>query len=136
MTTKFGWLDTNLFVHPLFANDPHRPRCHAILQGLQDGDAEGWLDPTVVHELTFVLGRQRQFADRRDVHQYVQGIVLAPGVHAEDKPGLLEALDHWERQNVGFVDAWLGVLARRRGMPICSVNRADFPGLPNTFPPT
>ena len=32
-----GYLDTNLFVHALYPNDPHYPRCRALLAALVEG---------------------------------------------------------------------------------------------------
>jgi hypothetical protein len=32
-----GYLDTNLFVHALYPNDPHYPRCRALLAALAAG---------------------------------------------------------------------------------------------------
>ncbi len=34
--TMLGYLDTNLFVHALYPNDPHYPRCRALLAALAD----------------------------------------------------------------------------------------------------
>jgi predicted nucleic acid-binding protein len=129
-----GWLDTNLFVHSLFPRDPNGPSCRTILDRLERGDAEGWIAPVVVHELTYVLRRIPTFPNRAAIHDYIRQILLFDAIHAEDKEALLEALGRWQRLNVGFVDAWLAVLAHRRGMPVCSANRADFAGVPNTYP--
>jgi len=133
VSQQVRWLDSNLFVHTLFRNDANYARCRAIQQSLQDGDAEGWIDPVVVHELTYVLSRQRQFRTRVAVQEYVRDILLVESIHAEDKDGLLQAITRWARQNVGFVDAWLAVLAQRRGLPVCSVNAVDFAGVPNSY---
>jgi predicted nucleic-acid-binding protein len=127
-----GLLDTNVVVRSLFPTDPHCPRCLAILAALEQGEAEAWIDVTVVHELTYVLGRLPTFS-RADVHTYVRGVLLAEGVHADEKAALIEALDRWAIGSTGFVDAWLAVLARRHGLPVCSINAGDFPDVPNTF---
>ena len=134
MIEQLGWLDTNLFVHILFAGDPHRERCQALLYALREGRAEGWIDPVVVHELTYVLSRQRQFANRGSISRYVLGILRVDHIHADDKAGLVEAVELWAQGRIGFADAWLTMRARRRRMPICTVNAGDFPLTLNSYP--
>jgi predicted nucleic acid-binding protein len=133
VTGDLGYLDTNLFVHALYPNDPHYPRCHAILAALADDHASGWLDAIVVYELTFILARRRRFPDRQAIARYVRGIIDAPGVMAADKQALLMALDRWMTQGVGFADAWLYARSVTDGTSICSVNSRDFGGVLNTY---
>jgi predicted nucleic acid-binding protein len=127
-----GYLDTNLFVHALYPNDPHYPRCRALLAGLAAGTATGWLDVVVVYELTFILARRRRFPDRPAIERYLRGILAAPGVQADDRATVLAALSRWATHGVSFADAWLLTRAQATGQPICSVNDRDF-GVPNTF---
>lgn len=133
MPEQLGWLDTNLFVHSLHTNDPHRARCTELLQALQSGDAEGWIDSVVVHELTYVLSRQSQFPNRHAVLRYIRRILLASGVRTDDAEGLLDAVTLWAARGISFADAWLTIRAARRGLPVCSVNVRDFPATPNTY---
>lgn len=114
-------------------SDPYRAQGLAILEALEDGVSEGWIEPLVVHELTYVLSRLPAFRDRAAVHRYLQTILLKEGVQAADKSALLAALTRWRTEGSGFVDSWLAVLAWRRGLPVCSVHAQDFPDLPNTF---
>ncbi len=136
MSQQLGWLDTNLFVHALYPNDPQCARCRVLLAALQHGRAEGWLDPLVVHELSYVLTRQERFQTRENVHDYIRGILLTESIHAQDKEGLMEAVARWATRGGGFTDAWLAVLARHHRLPVCSANAADFSDTPNTFPST
>jgi predicted nucleic acid-binding protein len=133
MSEQLGWLDTNLFVYVLFPNDPHHSRCAALMRALQDGRTEGWIDTVVVHELTYVLSRTGLFPTRQAVHAYIRSILLTDTIHADDKDGLVDAVSRWATLGVGFADAWLAVLARRRQIPVCSVNEDDFPDTPNVF---
>jgi predicted nucleic acid-binding protein len=128
-----GWIDTDIIVRALFPGDPHHPRCVALLQAMERDAAEGWIEPTVVHEMTYVLGRLPTFSTRAAVHAYVRSILLLPGLRADDKTDLIEAVDHWAAGSAGFVDAWLATLASRRNLPVCSINARDFPDTPNSF---
>jgi predicted nucleic acid-binding protein len=129
VSQELGWLDANLFIVPLFENDPARPRCLAILRALRDGAATGWIDVIVVHELTYALRRTgfREFQSRHGILAYIRDFLALDTIWAEDKVGLLEALGRWAEQGVGFADARLAVLAQQRDLPVCSVNVADFP---------
>jgi predicted nucleic acid-binding protein len=133
VSEQLGWLDTNVFVHSLYPGDPHCDRCRQILRKIRDGIAEAWIDPLVIHELTYVFLRRRLVASREDIYDYLFNQLTWDGLHAVDKPGLLETLARWSRQNVSFVDAWLAVQAQRRGLPVCSVNERDFSGVDNTY---
>lgn len=128
---QLGWLDANVFVHPLFDNDPHKARCEKILQSLLDGSAEGWVDPVTVHELTYALPRAlpQAFATRRDVADYLIGFLVLDTVLCDDKDALLDALQLWVEHSARFGDCRLLALARSRGMAICTVNARDFPGV-------
>jgi len=133
MTTQLGFLDTNLFVHSLYSNDRHYARCRQIIATLEDGSAQGWLDVTIVYELTFILARGRRFTDRMAIAHYVQSIISLAGVDVENEDFLLAALDRWARRGVGFADAWLFVQAMATGRPVCTVKMRDFGGASNTF---
>jgi predicted nucleic acid-binding protein len=134
MARQLGLLDTNIFVHSLFTRDPHAPRCQALLDAIERGEAEGWLDVGVVHELTYALRRAPGFTDRATIRAYIDRILAMPQILADDKDALISAIERWASEGVGFIDAWLATLADRRGLPICSVNRQDFPAsLDNTY---
>jgi predicted nucleic acid-binding protein len=133
MTHQLGWLDTNLFVAVLFPRDRNYPRCAALFAELERGEAEGWIDPTVVHELTYVLMRTGRFPGREAIHDYVRSVLLLTGVRAHEKEALLDAIARWQIHGVGFVDAWLAVRARRDHLPVCSVNTRDFTDMVNSF---
>jgi predicted nucleic acid-binding protein len=130
---QLGWLDTNIFLHSLLPNDPHYPRCRALVRALQEGRAEGWIDVTVVHELTCTLQRLPGYRDRTRIRAYIERILGIAQIRADDKTALRETLLLWEQRG-GFVDIWLATLAGRRNLPVCSVNERDFPAdLDNTF---
>ena len=133
MPVSLGWLDTNIFVHAITRGDAHAPRCRDLLTALQDGRADGWLDATVVHELSYVLGRRRAFPTRAALAFYLRTILSYPGVRAMDKTLLLATVGRWAAGTMGFVDALLAELTARDGLPVCSVNARDFPATPNSY---
>lgn len=132
---QFGWLDANLFIHALFENDPHMPRCREILGALEEGTGEGWIDPVTVHELTYALPRARPdtFRSRMDTFDYLVRFLVLETVQAVGKEVLIAALRRWADSGVRFGDARLAVLAEHGGRTVCTVNRRDFEGIANTF---
>lgn len=132
---QFGWLDATIFVHALFVNDPHRPRCIQILKALETGEGEAWIDDIVVHELTHVLPRAlpKKFQDRRAVADFLLSILALSALYAADKDLLIASVQRWSTTGVGFADARLITLAERDDLPICTVNKRDFPDVRNTF---
>lgn len=134
MAEVLGWLDTNVFVHAIIPGHRENARALQIIDALNDGRAEGWLTPVVLHELAYVLGRFPAYRSRTVTGAYLQDIVNAPGVLAEDKPNLLATVGRWMTSaSLGFVDAYLAELAARDGLPVCSANARDFPATPNSF---
>jgi predicted nucleic acid-binding protein len=133
MSDKFGYLDTNIFVHALFPRDAQHARCRTILAALEQGTGEGILDPLVIHELTYLLLRLPHFLDRAAVEVYLRDLLRMTGVQASQRSLLLAALSRWASRGGGFVDAWLATLALTDGQPVCSANVRDFPDVDNTF---
>jgi predicted nucleic acid-binding protein len=134
MTVQLGWIDTNIFIHLLFTRDREYKRCRAISDALERGEAEGWLDITVIHELTYYLSRHRNFPDRTAICDYIRTFLEMDAIRANDKAALRDVLLHWQTQRVGFIDAWLAIRATRQGMPVCSANESDYPAtLDNSF---
>lgn len=136
---QLGWLDANVLIHPLFENDPESPACRQILQDLEEGRAEAWIDVLTVHEVSYTLLRvlATRFPSPREVVEYLASILLLDAVRCPDKEVLLAALQRWAERGPkfgGFADAWLAVRAQRSGLPVCSVNGRDFPDVVNTYP--
>jgi predicted nucleic acid-binding protein len=133
MPIELGWLDTNIFVHALMLGDTHQARCRDVLQALQDGRAEGWIAPSVVHELSYVLTRLPTFKTRSAIAIYLSTLLSYPGVAATDKTLLITTVGRWAAGRLSFIDALLTELAQRDGRPVCTVNARDFPTTPNSY---
>lgn len=134
--TQFGWLDANIFIHPLFENDVQGPRCRAVLDSLLRGTGEGWVDCVTLHELTYALPRAlpKMFGRREDLCDYLMGYLTCETVLCEDKGTLIETLRLWATSTARFGDIRLVVLARTKGMPVCTVTQRDFASVANTYP--
>lgn len=132
---QFGWLDTTIFIHVLFKNDIHQSRCDEILESLESGKGEAWIDPIVIHELTYVLPRALPavFNDRKKIADYLLSFLTLDTLHAHRKEILITSIQYWSTSNVAFADARLTTLAESDNLPVCTVNQRDFPRVRNTY---
>ena len=120
-----GLLDTNVVIHA-FARDAFSEECAAFLLALRDGRIQAIVEPVVVHELTYVLPQFVKQMTRADIASFLLGLIGWETVRA-DKANLVGALEHWrDTPGLGFVDAYLGVLALRRDVPVFTKNVRDF----------
>src|SRR5690625_876280 len=126
---KFGWLDATIFIHVLFANDPHHARCKHIVETLEKGDGEGGIDAVVIHELTYVLpsALPKVFTDRAVIAEYILSFLILDAVYSNEKEVLIASLQTWSTSNVGFADARLRILGEKSHLPVCSVRFQEYP---------
>lgn len=92
------------------------------------------LEVAVLHELTSVVPRYRKQMDRTQLGEYLRTVIEWPGVTG-DKVLLLDVLGRWESTpGLGFVDAYLAMLATERRCPIYSKNVHELRGQGVTVP--
>lgn len=128
-----GLLDTNLFIHAL-TRDAHSAECQQFLDHLKNGEVQAYLDPMVVHELSYSLGRVIRQMNKADVAAYLIDVLGWPGVVGEIDI-LLETVYRWNRTpGLAFVDAYLAVRALDGGVPIYSKNVRELVGQGVTVP--
>lgn len=130
-------LDTNVFIHAP-TNDRWSEECAWFLDALRRGAAQAWLEPVVLHELTYVLPGYPKQLTRVDVANYLATLLTWPGVQG-DKILLSDALSRWAgTPGLAFVDAYLASLAARRGCAIYTKNVRELAGqgvpVPETLP--
>jgi len=131
----YGFLDTNVFVHPLYENDPDRARCRQVLDDLSEGRAIGFLNHIIVHELTYVLkAKVESMKSRQDIRDFITPFLLLDNIEVPDRELLVAALVDWaDNSSLGFADVLLKQYALQSGRPVCSVNRKDFDGVTNSL---
>lgn len=119
------WLDSNVFVHAQFRDD-HSEACRKLLAALEEGTIEGWVDTTVLHEVSYVLTRRLRWS-RQDAAEYLLLILNAPGVRTVHPQESLErAVTLWMRSDKAFVDCLLAALAEDQGSTVCTVDTDDI----------
>jgi len=73
------------------------------------------IDEITVAETVWVLESFYGYA-QRDIARVVQEMLSHPGLEAEDKGGLLSALNLFAEKNVDFADALVAVNMERKGL--------------------
>ncbi len=134
-----GLLDANVFIHAL-TGDAFGAECGRFLALVRAGDIDAYLDPLVVHELTYTIGRVIRTMSTSDIVAYLLEVLSWTGIQGE-KDVLREALDRWDRTpGLAFVDSYLTVRALRRTVPVSSKNVREFErqgvSTPNPLPQT
>jgi len=125
MMEDVGWIDTCVFVHAR-TRDSHSEACRALLTKLEAGDAQGQIDPVVVHELTYVL--TTRFPETKlQAAAYIKMILSWDNIDAVGgKEPLIAALITWAEQGVDFADALLAARAQQDGTMVSTVNVRDI----------
>jgi predicted nucleic acid-binding protein len=119
-----GLVDTNVFIHALRGDDRSH-ECREFLKLLRTGERRVRLEPYVVHELTFVIGRVLKHMTRDDAVAYIREVVDWPGIDCE-RELILGALIRWQRPGIAFADALLATQALLSDTVVFTVNAKHF----------
>jgi len=120
-----AWLDTNVILRFL-TRDPAAlaARAERLLAKAGAGEIALRLTPIVVAEIAWALASRYGHAPK-DIGAALSAIVRADGILADERDGVLEALDVMVERRVAFPDAYVAISARRAGEPVCTFD-ADF----------
>lgn len=116
-----GLIDTNVFLHSL-TTDQHSEECRGFLLALEQGTAKAFLEPLVLHELSYALKHYLRQYSRADVAEYLQMVLSWDGVRGQ-KDVMADAVQRWRRTpGLAFVDAYLAALATQRSAVVYTKN--------------
>ncbi len=116
-----GLIDTNVFVHAL-TQDPLQEECLSFLNALESGTIRARLNPLVVHELTYALPKYLKQITRNGIAEFVLSVLSWPGIVTDDDL-IVQAVKAWVGMpHVGFVDAYLSVVARTDDVAVYTKN--------------
>lgn len=120
-----GILDTNVFLHAQ-SHDELSEECRRFLAAVEQGHLQTYLDPLVLHELSYSLPHYVKQITRDKIAEYLLGVLGWPGIQGE-KDLMVEAVERWWRTpGLAFVDAYLAALARSRSCPVYTKNVREF----------
>ena len=122
-----GLLDTNVFFHAL-TTDTHSQECQDFLAALEHGVRRAWLDPLVLHELSYSIRHYVKQATKTEIASYLLGVLNWPGVQG-DKDLMSDAVERWgSTPGLAFVDAYLAALASKHTVPVYTLNVRELTG--------
>jgi len=118
-------LDTNVVLRFL-TRDPRAlaERADRLLARAQAGEIALRLTPIIVAEIVWALASRYGHPPDR-IAAALSAFLRAEGILADERDGLLEALDVMVERRVSFPDAYVAVTARRAEEPVCTFDR-DF----------
>jgi predicted nucleic acid-binding protein len=122
-----GVVDTNVFIHAQ-THDALADECLDFLEAIEEARLQARLDPMVLHELSYALPHYRRGMSRVEVAEYLLVILAWEGIVA-DKSTLIQSVERWrDTDGLGFVDAYLAVVASTEGAPVYSKNVRELRG--------
>jgi predicted nucleic acid-binding protein len=120
-----GLLDASIFIHAA-AQDEHSDECRRFLIALEEDRASAWLEPLVLHELSYALPHYMKQLTRERLAAYLLSVLGWPGVRGE-KDVMVDAVERWQQTpGLGFVDAFLAARAAERRSPVYTKNLRHF----------
>jgi predicted nucleic acid-binding protein len=120
-------IDTNVFVHAQTTDD-WSEECRRFLRAVERGAVAAWLDPMVLHELSYALPRYAKQMTREDVARYLLSVLGWQGIEG-DKDLMIDIVHRWQHApGLSFVDAYLGARAAREARPVFTINIRDLEG--------
>lgn len=130
-----GLVDTNLFIHA-HAHDPFTDECRAFLAALESGRIRAYLEPIILHELSYALPHYIKQMTRSQVADYLLMVLAWDGI-VGDKGAMVDAVERWRgTSGLAFADAYLAALATQRQCPVYSKNVRELQGQGVIVPPT
>lgn len=107
-------IDTNLLVRYLTEDDPEKAKAvERLLKRAGRGEIRILLPSVVIAELVWVLESYYEM-EAGEIAELVGATLNTPGVEAQDKRILHEALKTYDKKRIDFVDAWILEFARER----------------------
>lgn len=113
---KQAVLDTNLLVRYFTRDDPSKvERVETLLNLARSGKLALHLPGIVLAELVWVLESSYRLSRDR-VADLAEAVLHTPEIHVEQAPFLARVLHQYRETNIDWVDAWIAVYARERGI--------------------
>lgn len=113
---KRAYVDTSVILRFLTGDPPDiATHARALFEAVEQGDVALVIDEIVVAETVWVLQSFYGYPSH-EIARVVQELLSHKGLEADDKPGLLTALNLFADKNVDFADALVTVHMGQRGI--------------------
>ena len=124
------FVDANVFLRYFTDSDPAKAqRAKALLERVERGAEKVTTDTLVVFETVFTLQRTYK-VPKVQIREMMADLLALPGIQLRGKRLILDALDLYVEKNVSFVDAYLAVAMKARGLSEIYSWDTEFDKLP------
>lgn len=114
MTTCF--VDTNLFIRYLTNDDQAKAdRVEILLKGAEAGKVQLVTAEMVIAEVVWVLESSYGLKSQQ-VAPLIRGILATSGLTVLNAPLVTRALEHYETQNIDFIDGYIAAVMEKQGI--------------------
>jgi len=127
------WLDANVVLRFLTGEPEDMAREAKELMGRAErGEVTLVVADLVMAEAVWVL-RSFYGHPMDEIRDTLSAFAAAPGIEAEGREVVAQALDLAAGENVDFIDAYLALRASRSGEAVCTFDSTDFKRLPGEW---
>lgn len=126
------FLDTNIFLHHLTADDPERaPACLALFQAIEQGRLVVWTSDLVLAEIVFVLSSKHTYGlGRETIRDLLLPLIGLPGLKLPHKRIYRRVFDLYTSLPIDYIDAYHAALMEQRREPELYSYDTDFDRIP------
>ena len=116
-------LDANILLRFLTQDHPeHSKAATALFEKAKTREITLEIDPLILAEVIYTLEGFYQ-KNRIEIANVLLRLVSSPGIDAERRAVILDALFRYKNYPVDFADAWLAALAVAKKIPAASFDR-------------
>lgn len=124
------FIDTNIFIRHLMADDPvQSPACLALFQAIEREELTVWTSHLVVAEIVFVLSRVYRL-ERVAIRDVILPILTLPNIKIDQKQMFVRVFDLYTTLPIDYVDAYHAALLLNRDAVSLYSFDADFDRVP------
>lgn len=125
-----AYIDANVILRFLTSDPPDMAaQAQTLFDAVDQGGMKLVIDEIVVAETVWVLKSFYGYPNH-DIARIVSELLSHEGLEADDKPGLLVALNLFAGKNIDFADALLAIHMQQKGMQEIFSFDQDFDRLP------
>jgi len=112
------FIDANVFLRHLLNDHPvQSPKCLALFEAIERGDARGWTTDMVIAEIVWVLSGKPYQVQRETIERSLVELIYLPNLKVDHRMRLRHALHLYTSTPMDFIDAYNAAFILRRYGP-------------------
>ena len=126
------FLDTNIFLRHLTADDPERaPACLVLFRAIEQRRLVVWTSDLVLAEIVFVLSSRHTYGlSRETIRDLLLPLIGLPGLKLPHKRIYRRVFDLYTSLPIDYIDAYHAALMEQRKEPELYSYDTDFDRIP------